>query len=64
MCRDVRILGIEIFMRYFFGIVGHPRISLFYDFLIRRNTLIFQYYILVFRIVERSLSFVDGGIID
>ena len=32
MCRDVRILGIEIFMRYFFGIVGHPRISLFYDF--------------------------------
>ena len=32
MCRDVRILEIESFMRYFFGIVGHPRISLFYDF--------------------------------
>ena len=62
MCRDVRILGIEIFMRYFFGIVGILGFRYFMIFPIRRNTLI--YYTLVFRIVERSLSLVDVGIID
>ena len=60
MCRNVRVLGIESFMRHFLGIVG---ILMFCDFSWSLQYLDTPILYSFFRIVKDSLSSVDVGII-
>ena len=59
MCTNVRVLGIESFLRYFLYIVGIIRFCDFMFFPSRRNMLIFQSCTAVLEIVER-LSLIHG----